>query len=89
MRGSTKLLPATVKFNQIYPVKGAGGTVCSVTPKKLGTRESSGEGLLATQKKSDPIVTFSRPPPPPPILGPLIVLSLLETLTSCDNDDCR
>lgn len=56
------------------------------TPNKQGNNDY-GEAALVAKEKTDPIVAFSRPPPPPPVLGPLMVLSLLEALWSRNNDD--
>lgn len=48
--------------------------------------DSEGESVV-TKEKADPIAAFSKPPPLPPLLGPLAVLSLLETYLSPDGND--
>ncbi|PQM38476.1 uncharacterized protein Pyn_03747 [Prunus yedoensis var. nudiflora] len=87
MRGLAALSPAKIKlFKQAYPMKGSWGTVATSTPKRQGNNDP-GEGGLVAEQKTEPIVAFSRPPPLPPVFGPLLLLSLLETWWSRDNND--
>ena len=64
------------------------GTVSTTTPKKLENKDSKEGGTFsAAEKTEQPLVAFSKPPPLLPFLGPLVALSLLETLYSRDGDD--
>lgn len=65
------------------------GSVSASTLKREGNNDSQegvGVGRI-TNERIDPIVVFSKPPPVPPVLGPLVVLSLLETWWSHDSND--
>ncbi|PRQ17609.1 hypothetical protein RchiOBHm_Chr7g0196851 [Rosa chinensis] len=86
MRGVAALSPVKNRFKQIHPIKGSWGTVVTSTSNKQGN-SNYGEAGLVTKEKTDPIVVFSRPPPLPPVIGPLLVLSLLEASWSRNNDD--
>ncbi|OWM85294.1 hypothetical protein CDL15_Pgr028081 [Punica granatum] len=86
MRGRAAILTAKGKLEQINHITGSCGTLATSTPlKKRG--KSSKEGNSVSFEKSDPIVAFSKPPPLPPFLGPLVVLSLLETFSSRDGNE--
>lgn len=54
-------------------------------PKKP-LKNDAGE-VTIVKEKVDPIVAFSKPPPVPPVIGPLVVLSLLDSYFSRDSDD--
>jgi len=51
------------------------GLLATSTPKKQEENEASETKI----KMADPIVAYSKPPPLPPVIGPLVVLSLLES----------
>ncbi|XP_020978818.1 uncharacterized protein LOC107643091 [Arachis ipaensis] len=92
MRGLTALLvPSKYRFNQMYPLlKNASqaGTFGSSTPKKQEKNESCGEmGIAANKDMVDPIATFSRPPPLPPVIGPLVLLTLLDSWWNHDDSN--
>lgn len=61
------------------------GAAAASMPKKQIDNDV-GEGQIM-KEKADPIVALSKPPPLPPVLGPLVVLSLLETCFSRDSSD--
>lgn len=61
-----------------------GATATSVPKKPLNNDVAE---ALAVKEKVDPIVAFSKPPPVPPVIGPLVVLSLLDSYFSHDNDE--
>ncbi|KAK9277759.1 hypothetical protein L1049_007306 [Liquidambar formosana] len=73
-------LPTLMKVGSIP------GTVPTLTPKKQGTNDS-GEGRPITNEKTDPVFAFNKPPPLLPVIGPLVVLLLLETWSSRDSND--
>lgn len=87
MRGTALSFPTKIKFKQIYPLAKSWGTVSTTTPKKLENKESQGGTISPAEKTEQPLVAFSKPPPLPPFLGPLVALSLLETLYSRDGDE--
>ncbi|MED6203583.1 hypothetical protein PIB30_000666 [Stylosanthes scabra] len=91
MRGlATLLVPSKYRFNQTYPLmkNASQGILGSLTPKKQDKNESCGEMSLAANKDMvDPIAAFSRPPPLPPVIGPLLLLSLLDSWWNRDGDD--
>ncbi|RDX73572.1 hypothetical protein CR513_46798, partial [Mucuna pruriens] len=72
------LLSAKCRFRQMYSMNGSRGLLGTSTPNKQENNEA-GETGLATKEMIDTIVAFSRSPPLPPVIGPLVVLSLLET----------
>ncbi|KAF4401688.1 hypothetical protein G4B88_000736 [Cannabis sativa] len=78
--------PAKNKIKQLYPLKDSWGTLSSTTTKKQGKDVTSSGGTLK-EKPENPIAIFSRPPPLPPVLGPFIVLSLMETWSTRDGND--
>ncbi|KAH7513888.1 uncharacterized protein LOC107430187 [Ziziphus jujuba] len=87
MRGIAALTPAKNKFKQIYPLKGSWGNAATSTPKKQRNNEPGEERGPVTKEKDVPVVAFSRPPPLPPVVGPLVLLSLLETWSGRDGND--
>ncbi|KAK3227839.1 hypothetical protein Dsin_007733 [Dipteronia sinensis] len=86
MRGSAALIPAKHRLKQIYSVTESWGKLATSTPKKHANNDAT-EGEPITKVKAEPIVAYSKPPPLPPVIGPLVALSLLETLSSRDGDD--
>lgn len=62
--------------------------MATTIPKKQKRNESRVGGVNVDPKeKADPIVVFSGPPPLPPVIGPLIVLSLLDNWSIRDGSD--
>lgn len=49
-------------------------------PKKQEENEAS----KTRRKLADPVVAYSKPPPFPPVIGPLVVVSLLESTDERD-----
>ncbi|KMT12045.1 hypothetical protein BVRB_5g100040 [Beta vulgaris subsp. vulgaris] len=90
MRGSAspRSLARSIQ-KQAYQIQRAwGGIAPTLEPKKNGNEEScKARRTVSDEKGADPIVAFSRPPPLPPILGPLVALSFLDTLSKQDNND--
>ncbi|XP_062074408.1 uncharacterized protein LOC133778478 [Humulus lupulus] len=78
--------PAKNKIKQLYHLKDSWGTLATTTAKKPGKDVASEEGTVK-EKSDHPIAVFSRPPPLPPVLGPLIVLSLMESWSSRDGNE--
>ncbi|KAA0042731.1 hypothetical protein IC582_022399 [Cucumis melo] len=86
MRGAAALLTVKNKPKLIHPTKGSWGSLTSTVQRQGMKNDSEGESVV-TKEKADPIAAFSKPPPLPPLLGPLAVLSLLETYLSPDGND--
>ncbi|KAK2664134.1 hypothetical protein Ddye_002708 [Dipteronia dyeriana] len=86
MRGSSALIPAKHRPKQIYTIAESWGKLATSTPKRHPNNDAT-EGEPITKVKAEPIVAYSKPPPLPPVIGPLVALSLLETLSSHDGDD--
>ncbi|TXG50555.1 hypothetical protein EZV62_023079 [Acer yangbiense] len=86
MRGIAALIPAKHRLKQIYTITESWGKLATSTPKKHVNNDST-EGVPITKVKAEPIVAYSKPPPLPPVIGPLVALSLLETLSSRNGDD--
>ncbi|KAF9615480.1 hypothetical protein IFM89_023738 [Coptis chinensis] len=57
----------------------------AISPKKHGNDIGEG-GSPVTDEKAEPIVAFSKPPHPP-VMGPFLVLSLLEMVSGHDKND--
>ncbi|KAK0587272.1 hypothetical protein LWI29_020309 [Acer saccharum] len=86
MRGIAALIPAKHRLKQIYTITESWGKLATSTPKKHANNDST-EGVPITKVKAEPIVAYRKPPPLPPVIGPLVALSMLETLSSRDGDD--
>ncbi|KAL1834782.1 hypothetical protein ACET3Z_004433 [Daucus carota] len=82
MRGAATFSCVKNKFN---PIRVKWGAKAISVPKKP-LNNDAGE-VMIVKEKVDPIVAFSKPPPLPPVIGPLVVLSLLDSYFSRDNDD--
>ncbi|WOG85808.1 hypothetical protein DCAR_0105001 [Daucus carota subsp. sativus] len=82
MRGAATFSCVKNNFN---PIRVKWGAKSISVPKKT-LNNDSGE-VMIVKEKVDPIVAFSKPPPLPPVIGPLVVLSLLDSYFSRDNDD--
>ncbi|KAL8106919.1 hypothetical protein AgCh_023639 [Apium graveolens] len=82
MRGAAAL---SFFKDKIIPLKVKWGAKAISMPKKP-LNNDPGE-VTIVKEKVDPIVAFSKPPPVPPVIGPLVVLSLLDSYFSRDNDD--
>ncbi|OMO79572.1 hypothetical protein CCACVL1_13569 [Corchorus capsularis] len=72
----------TVVFVEEEEVKNFPKRFCRKPENNDSTKTES-----VSNDQTEPIAAFSRPPPQPPLLGPLVALSLLETLSHRDGDD--
>ena len=87
MRGAIHMLLKNI-IKQNCPLRGSGSwRAMSVSiPNSLEKNKHEKAGAVMNDNVV-PLVAFSRPPPLPPVLGPLLVLSLLEMGSSNDGSD--
>ncbi|KAF8380178.1 hypothetical protein HHK36_027660 [Tetracentron sinense] len=88
MRKTIALSSARNILKQIHPLRGSCGEMATSAPKKQGNNDFGEAKGPIMDDKAEPIVAFSKPPLPP-LLGPLVVLSLLEMGSNGEsNEDC-
>ncbi|XP_043717130.1 uncharacterized protein LOC122665125 [Telopea speciosissima] len=84
MRGTTALSSARNILKQMYPIRGT--WVSTSVSKKQKNDLGDGERPTMNDKAEPELIVAFNKPPLPPVLGPFIVLSLLE-MGSSGNDD--
>ncbi|CAD5175001.1 unnamed protein product [Musa acuminata subsp. malaccensis] len=77
-------LPVKCILRRIYPMKGTWRTMTISVPNKQENEELGGLYRVMNEKV-EPLVAFNKPRLPP-VLGPLVVLSFLEMLSSNGDD---
>ncbi|CAL9087339.1 unnamed protein product [Musa textilis] len=88
-------LPVKCILRRIYPMRGTwsnanldilrAGTMTISVPNKHDENEELGGLYCVMNEKAEPLVAFNKPRLPP-VLGPLVVLSFLEMLSSNGDD---